>query len=116
MSFKEIPQIVETPFLLEEKDYGPVKQNNVNFAPWHGTNTKVPGVYDLLPVDMPEDKKVDITDVELKPIVQEIEKEEEIRAIKERKPKVIESAIILFAALVIAKAFLIKKTKKMISK
>ena len=96
----------QSPFTLEEKDYGPIKQNNVNFAPWYGTNTKVPGIHDILEPDIPEDKKIDITEVEIKPILKEIEKREETQKIRERKPQLLQAGIILFGAFIVLRLFI----------
>lgn len=93
----------ESPVVWEEKKYLPVKENPVHYAPWNGTNTKMPGPYDLAPVDLPEDKKVDVTEVELKPIIQEIKESEELVQIRARKPQLLQSILILGAAFFVAK-------------
>jgi len=85
MNFRKL-----SPIEYEEKQYIPPKENPVNFAPHYGTNTKMPGPYDYMPVDMPDDKKIDITEVEVKPIVQDIEEQNDKRALMAQAPNLFE--------------------------
>lgn len=88
---------------MEEKQYMPVYENAANLAPWFGTNTKNPGEFDLLPLDIPTDKKIDITEVVVKPIVQQIEEDKYKISLMKQKPELFEAIALILASFYILK-------------
>jgi len=90
----------------EQKIYDVPLENPANVAPWHGVNTINPTEHDVI-FDINPEKKIDVTQVELKPLVENIENEPEIDVArsKQKQPNIVYPLIILLSSLIIVKTF-----------
>jgi len=88
----------------ESKVYEAPKQNPALVAPWHGVNFKNPTQHDIVS-EIAEDKKIDISQTEVKSALEVVEEQEMKQEISERQPRVIEALLILFASMWIIKMF-----------